>query len=67
MLPPNELRPREVEILKLVSKGNSYKQIARDLDLSVPTIKVYMGRAKERLAAKSVGHAVALFIELVVG
>ena len=67
MLPPSQLRPREVEILRLVSEGNSYKQIARVLNLSVPTIKVYMGRAKERLAAKSVGHAVALFIQVFVG
>ena len=59
---PRELKPREAEILKLVSEGNSYKQVARVLNLSLPTIKVYIGRAKERIGAKSICHAIAIFI-----
>ena len=60
---PIELRPRENEILKLVSEGNSYKQCARVLNLSLPTIKVYVGRAKEKLSARSICHAIAIFIK----
>ena len=59
---PSELKPREAEILKLVSEGNSYKQVARVLNLSLPTIKIYIGRAKERIGAKSICHAIAIFI-----
>ena len=57
-----KLKPREAEILTLVSEGNSYKQVARVLNLSLPTIKVYIGRAKEKLSAKSICHAVALWV-----
>lgn len=60
---PTDLKPRENEILKLVSEGNSYKQCARTLNLSLPTIKVYIGRAKEKLSAKSICHAIAMFIK----
>ena len=62
MLPSN-LRPREIQILELVSKGHSYKQVAYILDLSIPTIKVYIGRAKEKIGAKSICHAIALLVE----
>lgn len=63
-MPQNEfeLRPREIEILNLVSEGNSYKHVARILDLSLPTIKVYIGRAKEKMGAKSICHAIALWV-----
>lgn len=64
-MPTTDLRPRETEILKLVSEGNSYKQVARVLNLSLPTIKVYIGRAKEKLSAKSICHAVAIWVRLI--
>ena len=63
---PTDLKPRENEILKLVSEGNSYKQCARVLNLSLPTIKVYIGRAKEKLSAKSICHAIAIYVQLIV-
>ena len=62
-MPSQDLRPREIEILTLVSKGHSYKQIAYILNLSIPTIKVYVGRAKEKIGAKSICHAVSIFVE----
>ena len=61
-MPITDLKSREKEILKLVSEGNSYKHCARTLNLSLPTIKVYIGRAKEKLNAKSICHAIAIFI-----
>lgn len=57
-----ELRPREIEIIKLVSEGNSYKHVSRILNLSLPTIKVYISRVKEKTGARSICHAVALWV-----
>lgn len=57
------LTPRETEVLRLVSQGNSYKKIASILRLSVPTIKVYTQRAKSKLGANNCSHAVAIFIQ----
>ena len=59
---PTGLKPRENEILKLVSEGNSYKQCARVLNLSIQSIKVYIGTAKDKLGAKSICHAIAIWI-----
>lgn len=58
-----QLNGRETEILKLVAEGNSYKQIARTLQLSLPTIKFYVRGAKNKLGARNYGHAVALFVQ----
>jgi DNA-binding CsgD family transcriptional regulator len=61
-----QLNKREAEILRLVSEGNSYKQVARVVDLSLPTIKFYIRSAKDKLAAKNVCQAVALFVRIYV-
>ena len=58
----NELTEREKEILNLASMGNSYKEISRNIGLSLPTIKFYMGTAREKLGATNGLHAVAIFI-----
>lgn len=58
---PN-LNQREKDVLKHVSEGQSYKQVAVSMDLSERTIKFYMGQAKNKLKAKTVGHATALFV-----
>ena len=49
------LTPREVEVARLVSRGCSNKEIARDLGLSVPTVKhhVHGILAKLNLARRS--------------
>lgn len=56
------LNQRETEILKLVSEGNSYKRIAQVIHLSVPSIKLYIRSAKDKLGAKSNSHAISLFV-----
>lgn len=60
------LNKRETEILRLVSEGNSYKEVSRVIDISLPTIKFYIRTAKDKLAAKNVCQAVALFVRLYV-
>lgn len=56
------LNLRETEILKLVSEGNSYKKISDKIGLSLPTIKVYVRSAKDKLGAINSSHAIALFV-----
>ncbi len=47
------LSKRELEILEQIGKGNSTKQIAGELSLSVSTIETYKTRIKEKLKLKS--------------
>jgi DNA-binding NarL/FixJ family response regulator len=39
---PNDLSPREQEVLQLVRKGRANKQIARDLGISERTVKAHL-------------------------
>jgi two-component system nitrate/nitrite response regulator NarL len=48
-----ELTPREAEILGLIAKGWSNKLIARDLDLSVGTVKVHVKHVLKKLRLKT--------------
>jgi DNA-binding NarL/FixJ family response regulator len=47
--PSNELTPRQREILQLVAEGQSTKDIASRLNLSVKTIETYRAQLMERL------------------
>lgn len=47
-LPPN-LSPREAEILRLVGRGLSNKQIAAELGVSSATVKSHIANARLRL------------------
>jgi DNA-binding NarL/FixJ family response regulator len=47
------LSKRELEILEQIGKGNSTKQIAWELSLSVSTIETYKTRIKEKLKLQS--------------
>ncbi len=38
------LSPRQAEIVKHLLRGESDKQIARALEISVPTVRTHMGR-----------------------
>ena len=58
------LNKRETDILRLISEGNSYKQVANKVNISIPTIKFYIRTAKDKLAAKNICHAAALFVRL---
>lgn len=58
-----QLNQREMEILKLVAQGNSYKQIVDLIDLPLANIKYYIRTAKDKLGAKNNVHAVTLFVQ----
>jgi two-component system nitrate/nitrite response regulator NarL len=47
------LTPREEEILALIARGYSNKLIARDLDLTVGTVKVHVKHILKKLALKT--------------
>ncbi len=38
------LPPRQVEVIKLLFVGHSDKQIARELQISVPTVRTHLSR-----------------------
>lgn len=46
-----KLTPRELQVLKGLTEGKSNKQIARDLDITEPTIKLHMKTLYRKLNA----------------
>ena len=57
----NELSPREWEILELLARGYSYKEISSALTISIPTVNTHIHRTYEKLHVRSRGEAVAKF------
>ena len=57
----NDLSPREWEVLELLSRGYSYKEIASALNVSIPTVNTHIHRTYEKLHVRSRGEAVARF------
>jgi DNA-binding NarL/FixJ family response regulator len=50
---PEELSPREREVLRLTAHGFSNKEIARRLEVSVKTVETYKARASEKLGLRT--------------
>lgn len=58
------LSEREIEILKFLSKGLSYKMVANEMIISIDTVPTYVKRIYEKLHVHSVTEAVhKVFIE----
>ncbi|MFZ0692806.1 MAG: response regulator transcription factor [Alphaproteobacteria bacterium] len=53
------LTPRESEVLKMMVKGATHKEIARALDLAEITVKLHVKRIVEKLNAKNRSEAIA--------
>jgi len=53
MVENNTLSERELEILQLVATGASNKEIARDLHISVNTVKVHLRHTYEKMGVRS--------------
>jgi DNA-binding NarL/FixJ family response regulator len=53
------LTERQIEVLRLVERGCSNKAIARDLGLSLSTVKTHLRTAFSRLNAASRTQAIA--------
>ena len=56
------LTGRELEVLRLVARGWSNKEIARALDLSTHTVKYHLASVLEKLGVRSRTEAVSLGI-----
>ncbi len=56
------LAPRERDVLKLLSAGRSYKQIASDLNLSMGTIRTYIRRLYGKIHVNCRTDAVVKYI-----
>jgi len=58
-----QLNAREIEILRMVSQGDTYKHVARNLNLSLSMIKIYIRSSKDKLGVRTVCQAVARFVQ----
>jgi DNA-binding NarL/FixJ family response regulator len=59
-----ELSHREQEVLDLLARGYLYKEIAEQLNISVPTVNTYVRRMYEKLHVRSRAQAVAKYVHL---
>jgi DNA-binding NarL/FixJ family response regulator len=57
------LTAREIEVLELVSKGNSNKQVARSLHISTATVKTHLIHIFDKLGVKDRTSAVTAALE----
>jgi DNA-binding CsgD family transcriptional regulator len=53
---------RELQVMKLAAMGMLDKEIAKDLDLTLATVRTYWDRAKRKMTAVNKTHAVCLAI-----
>lgn len=56
------LRPRELEVLKLILEGDPNKVVAYKLDISIRTVEVHRSRLMERLNVRTFAELVRLAI-----
>ena len=61
---PDNLSPREREVLELLARGYLYKEIAEALHISVPTVNTHIRRIYEKLHVRSRSQAIARFTHL---
>ncbi len=59
---PLLLSPRELACLRLVAWGLTGRGVARELGITVATVKSHLARVRGKLAARSTCHAVALAV-----
>jgi DNA-binding NarL/FixJ family response regulator len=58
------LSPREREVIELLARGFSYKEIADKLGIGMPTVNTHIHRTYEKLHVQSRGQAVARYSRL---
>lgn len=55
----DKLTPREQEVLRSLTAGNSYKLVANALEISIETVRTHIKRIYEKLHVHSVAEAIA--------
>jgi DNA-binding NarL/FixJ family response regulator len=61
---PDNISPREREVLELLARGFLYKEIADTLRISVPTVNTHIRRIYEKLHVRSRAQAVARYTHI---
>jgi DNA-binding NarL/FixJ family response regulator len=59
----DDLTPREVDVLRLIAKGNANKEIAAQLSIAEETVKSHVTRILDKLRANDRTHAVTIGLE----
>jgi DNA-binding NarL/FixJ family response regulator len=59
----DELTPREIDVLRLIAKGNANKEIAAQLSLAEETVKSHITRILSKLRANDRTHAVTIALQ----
>ena len=54
-----QLTPREMDVLVSLGKGNSYKMVADDLDISIDTVRTHIKQVYAKLHVQSQGEAIS--------
>lgn len=54
----DKLTAREQEVLQSLARGNSYKMVAAELEISIDTVRTYIKRIYEKLHVHSVAEAI---------
>ena len=62
-VPDNQLTAREQEVLKHIAAGQSNKQIARDLDLSVRTVETHRLNIKRKLGIEGQAELIRFAVQ----
>ena len=60
-----KLSPRQLEVLTLISRGYSRKEIAGEIGRSESAVRRHVEMIRLKLGARSLAHAVALWVRLV--
>jgi DNA-binding NarL/FixJ family response regulator len=53
MSPPDLLSDRELEVFRMLGQGKGTRQIAQELEVSIPTVHSFRNRIKEKLKLKN--------------
>lgn len=59
----DELTPREMEVLRLIARGNANKEIAAQLSIAEETVKSHVTRILDKLRANDRTHAVTIGLQ----
>jgi two-component system invasion response regulator UvrY len=62
-LPHSRLSDREFQVLCMIASGNSIKQIAQELSLSVKTVSTYRARILEKMGMKNNAEIISYAIK----
>ena len=61
--PPDDLSPREVDVLRLIALGNTNTEIGEQLYLSVRTVETHRSHIQQKLRLSSRAELVAYAID----